>query len=483
VFSRYLYAHVSFDHYNILFLENRRNALVANPRLKNIRTLVFRNFKDSASFDLVNYLNVLLREIVGRSPELRSLTWDPAELSKETVETITRSCPRLEHLSVKGRVSLSDYYIWHENHLSDSRRVAEIDHYRWNENLALFTNLRALVLIDLPEPSVATWRKRLVTMLLASAGLRELSVSFIVSHELWEPFPRGSFLARLGDDYETAGGRPLALRNLRLGLLPRRGIESHGNGLQGPIVGPSDYLHKLLQFDVLEELHAPNITIWGSVPQSTDLTSHQRYNPWQFFTADRFPNLQTISTERFDIHMANFLIHDADKATLEQVGIRVTECFCSSEVESLLPKLFQTKGPLSRISKFMLPRTTPNAHLDRISEKLLDTCLNLTTLAIEIGPSGFHQCIEKLAKISRLKRIWLRLAQNIGLGQSKIIAHLVVSQCKLVRFIRVDNWSWRVWRGAANSVSLERLTSREHEVEGPQFFRLPEVISGYNPYS
>ncbi|KAI1780255.1 hypothetical protein F4818DRAFT_435463 [Hypoxylon cercidicola] len=259
VFSVFLYKELWFSETNHrwLFQENGLDSLLANERLKHVRTLSFAVYADvdlkredliirrdmresiclSAKYQTAGAclaFNEGVMKLLGKIPRLESFSWLGYPLFTTTLSTLHQECPALKELTIIYPSNL-DLRLGRKVTIGRRRTIPipQISEWeplrqRWETpNLPPFRNLNRLHIHNMWGRQLNQWREMITVILVNSPGLSDLGLSLSNStrhrdmdiewHGNREALHPAYFLRELCGAYTRVGGKPLALQSLHLG--------------------------------------------------------------------------------------------------------------------------------------------------------------------------------------------------------------------------------------------------------------------------
>ncbi|EPE36538.1 RNI-like protein [Glarea lozoyensis ATCC 20868] len=305
MFTPILYAEVWFRQSNAQFLLEDLPILLGNPALKFTRIIDVEipithergGQATRLAASLTGLFNEATQSLLEKMPNLQMFRWAGLPLYSATVLTLQAKCLNIRTLVIRycdlvendlglldglTVASYWDFDDWdHHDAFSETRALFT------TQNVPYFPNLTSLEIVGL-HGNLEEARKDLVKLLLQSPRLRSLNLS--ICTDTIRRLQRGTagqrkqcveFLVYLIKDFAEAGGKPLQLKNLVLGVgvVPWKSEKS---------------LHELVDLEYLEKVHIENNLSVFTLVKSIHTID------WEIFTPDHTPKLRAFSVFELD---------------------------------------------------------------------------------------------------------------------------------------------------------------------------------------
>ena len=368
-------------------------------------------------------------------------------------------------------------------------RMAERARYG-QPDLTVFASLEELTLENLYE-DLPWWRSQIVQVLKNSPGLRKLQLSLSTptiaryNHED-ERENFDDFFDKLCEDYDKAGAAPLRLRSLHLGtaVYPFE---------QSSVMALTD-----TQF--LEEVHLENRGVWEG---STIIDMYNTVEEGSGLAFDAFgplycPNLRRINFADYQRGVHEFLARVEVPSFTSKLAVSCCGLWAGSEPAALLrPDPDFPSLPIHlRMLDIDLQRNQvrlcdedgddlEREDIPTAKEILADLVSGddgtLEGLAVHLaenpeavgGFEDFGLLVHTLGSLANLTQLAVeanihgeRLIKGDALGNA---ARLLAAAAPRLRYIKVYDECWRVWREGGAALRLEQLEGRE--IDDVELFR------------
>lgn len=336
---------------------------------------------------------------------------------------------------------------------------------RHPERWFAFSGLRRLSLHNM-YGDVRTWRRQVCKTLLRSPQLEHLSLSVDTDATSRlsmlgtnDECDREQMFAWICKEYAALAGRPLGLKSVQLG----RGI----------LFPDLPALDGAFAPDVLESVHFNRDTSDQPIPRL-------------LLTATVTPKLEEISMGEATADEMDELLSNR-KSPLQ--AVRLND-YCHERADGCSPSPLERIGSDEslKIPMLMFPAVDWSAKAGGLSALRHNHWI--TALAFELrwaalgGFDVFQEyvapAIETLATMGSLKYLWI-VAENPDIVLPTPLVERLARVCPRLLYLRVDKKAWRVrrWEPEAEARGLlEPLDEWEDEVEGPQFFHVPDLPRG-----
>jgi hypothetical protein len=358
-------------------------------------------------------------------------------------------------------------------------------------DLTVFSGLEELTLDDLYE-ELPWWRSHIVQVLKNSPGLRKLKMSLstltVARHHHEEEREKfANFFDELCVEYGEAAAAPLRLRSLHLGT----GVYPYAIGC----------LKSLTDLAFLEEVHVENGDVWddGIIIDMYTGGEDNKCIGFCVFGPAYCPNLRRFNVAEYQQDVHDFLATTSDPSFTRRLAVSCKDVWAGYEPAALLrPDPNYPSLPLNlRILDIDLQRSqvylvdedgddlaredTPPAK-DVLADLVSGDDGTLEGLAVHLaenpeaedGFEDFGLLIDALANLVNLSQLAVeanihdkRLLRGKALAKA---AHLLATAAPRLRYIKVYETCWRVWRNREDgSVRLEELEGGE--IDDVELFR------------
>ncbi|KAH6847098.1 hypothetical protein B0I37DRAFT_374290 [Chaetomium sp. MPI-CAGE-AT-0009] len=463
----FLYRDLSIGEDNVVALHD---ALDTNRLYHHVRSLSVCISRWSKSPG--HSFHGIVQQMLAEMPLLESFTWRGdlrILLPIATLDILRKSCPAIKTLHIAFYGDMGD----------DSWGPGERELYR-DPDLTVFSGLEELALDYLYE-ELPTWRFQIAQVLKNSPGLRKLRLSIarttIVRYaENNDGAKFQNFFGQLCEEYSKTGSAPLRLRSLHL-----------GDAMQ-PY--EADSVKNLTDLDFLEEVYIENDGIWhkGGTPRAVDMGGGDI--AFNVFGPDHCPKLRRFNFGVYDENVHQFLANITDGSFTRRLAISCRDMDIGYELAGLLrPNPDYPCRPLHlRMLNIDLERK--HAYLDEGEDEnkpaaieVLDHLVSgdngtLEGLAVRLNesrkvPGSFvvlDTLVRYVGKLVNLNQLALLLSTSLYnwmvVEELEHIARMLAVAAPRLRYIKVSELYWRIWRNRDGSVRLDRLDRYEvYEVE------------------
>lgn len=351
-----------------------------------------------------------------------------------------------------------------------------------NPDLTVFSGLEELTLLGLYN-ELPWWRSQIVQVLKRSPRLRMLALSlsvktvdrYVLNNE------NGmfrDFFDQLCDDYGETGAAPLRLRSLRFNMA----------------MFPSkvDSVKRLTDLSFLEKVHIENVDIWVDGFYINVYNDDSRDNRLLFdiFGPAHCPNLRRINTASLDCHFYNYLAGIADASFARKLAVSSQTTWSGYELAALLrPDPRYPSLPLHlRMLDIDLVRVDasvigqdgnalrgedmPSARqvLEHLVSRDDGTLEGLTVHlredpGAEVGFEGVDSLVHALPKLTNLTQLAVipdaYTKGPLTKGSAERLVAMLANAVPRLRYIRVHESYWRLWRDGSGAIKLESLVRSE----------------------
>jgi hypothetical protein len=360
----------------------------------------------------------------------------------------------------------------------DDWRIGE--HFLYGEpKLADFSGLQELTLDNLYE-ELPWWRSQIVEVLKNSPSLQKLKLSLATETlfryaDLGERFDFEDFFDRLCDEYAETGAAPLRLLSLHLGtaVYPYK----------------ADSPKKLTDLRFLEEVHIENCGVWHRGAMVIDMYNDEEDSGIAFgaFGPAHCPNLRRLSLAEYQRDVHEFVAIIGDTSFTRKLAISSQSMDGGYELAALLrPDPNYPFLPLHlRMLNIELQRDQirlfdedgadlGNEDIPRAEQVLEDLVSGddgtLEGLAVHLKED--RRCFERLellvdtvsqlANLTQLAVVASMYAEReMGVEALESAAHRLATAAPRLRYIRMYESYWRVWRNRDDTIRLDMLDRNE----------------------
>lgn len=360
----------------------------------------------------------------------------------------------------------------------DDWRIGE--HFLYGEpKLEVFSGLQELTLDNLYE-ELPWWRSQIVEVLKKSPGLQKLKLSLatetLARYAALDDRPEfENFFDLLCDEYAETGAAPLRLLSLHLGtaVYPYKASSPK----------------KLADLRFLEEVHIENCGVWYEGTMVIDM-----YNDWEdsgiafdAFGPAHCPNLRRLNLAEYQRDVHHFVASIADTSFARKLAISSQSMNGGYELAALLrPDPNYPALPLHlRMINIELQRKQVRL-FDEDGEDLGEEDIpparqvlgdlvsgddgTLEGLAVHLHEDmRVLRCLNllgntvgKLANLTQLAVVEsIYVEREIELGALEDAARMLAVAAPRLRYIRVYESCWRIWRNRDDTIRLDKLDRDE----------------------
>ena len=353
------------------------------------------------------------------------------------------NCPDLKALSIshpadieKLRGTAFEYEDFDfEDGLFDLRPLFEA------QNFSPFTNLSELELHEI-HGDLSQARTDIVKILLASPELRTLSLSLNgdtiirLDQEAQDIGDMGGYLdffKSLINEYEEAGGQPLHLRRLVLGLSVVLWEDEEQQ--------PATYLTGLTDLSDLEEVYICNNGV------DTQLYFEDPDGiAWSTFTPETCPSLVTLGLHKFTNTVKRW-IQGLESGCLSQLRIEDT---LGHDISEIRPALRPHNDQANSLPK-MLTVVSADATLSGPDGLVLLEISDLQALAFtlpQLPSDSKPELLHWISEIQALNQLCVSRTRSL-VGENdtvEALAQELAAHAPTLRYLKLDGHSWRIWR-------------------------------------
>lgn len=430
--------------------------------------------------------------------------WSHQPLYTETLSILHKYCPKLVSLTIElpdqieEQLGIAIESDWDQgNGLWELRPL-----FSATQDIPAFSNLQVLKFNNI-YGDIVSQRSRLVTILLASPDLVELSLS-VNADAMFRLNKTGRyddyyyFLEDLCSLYAARGGKPLRLRSLFLGLciypwerhnlaippsLPREDLETYLNNL--PKSPPATCVYKLTDLCTLQELSIHN----GGHIYVLDLSDGSGI-AWCTFTSSSCPELKSISIYLLTEETNNWLASELQHFTQLRIETSDDGYYPLFDLLNSGAGMPSTALPNSVASVASRPSVLVYEECLDLDDAewffpLLRVCNYLKGLKINLGSSyissrssadsghsvQFFDAVKDLINLEELYIYsWKELSMDDDWWEELCtqVAYDTANAGLKLRCLKVGSTAWRIWR-SEGQVRLETLD--KYEQGNVQLFR------------
>ncbi|KAK3367526.1 hypothetical protein B0H63DRAFT_423585 [Podospora didyma] len=433
---------VDFVDTNVPWSESPLRAFAVSGHLRHVRSLTLRSIRGQD--------DELVRNMLLQMPLLQKFSWIDSPLSVTILAALHASCPNVASIHVQFPYYMGQNVLGYM--FDDEPPSAEELQARQifgRPDLTVFApNLLELTLHDLYE-EFPWWKSHLIEVFRKAPGLRKLELSLSVStistyslNDEREHFD--DFFDELCNAYGETGSPPLSLHSLKL----------------GKAMYPTNLaaLQKLAKLESLREVYLDNSGVYDNVdiilmdPEGSGVI-------FDAFNPTHCPNLRRISADDWEVYQ--FLASVDDHAWMRQLAVSCR----NTDMEN--PPLYL------RMLNLDLEADEKSLSASEVLDQLVAAdadCGSLEGLAVRLrhegeDPSAFDETLDLLAAaLSKLTGV-TQVAVIYCEGSAKAAALKLAKAAPHLRYIRVFQDYWKIWRDGHDEVNgnirLEKLEDRE----------------------
>ncbi|PVH78978.1 hypothetical protein DL98DRAFT_572761 [Cadophora sp. DSE1049] len=463
-FTPFLYTELLFNEGNAYVLLEKLDSLLANSALKHTKTLDFciapgrLQIEGQSDGELCQALNEAIQAIVGKTPNLSKFSWENQPLFATTVSTLHDECPDIQSLNISHPVDIEklrgtafEYEDFDfEDGLFDLRPLFE------TQDFSPFTNLTELELYEI-HGDLNQARSDIVKILLASPDLRSLGLSLngdtVIrldqeAQDIGEMGGYLDFLKTLISEYVTAGGQPLHLRKLVLGL----SIVLWEDDEQQP----ATYLGGLTDLSKLEEVYVCNngvdTQLYFDDPDGI---------AWSTFTTETCPNLNILGVHKFTNDVERW-IQGLEPGYLSQLRIEETLGHGISEIRPALEANDDQFRSRFRLLTLVNADATVRG-ADGLVPLEIPGLQALSVTLPQLTSDSKPAVLTWISDSESLQQLCLQNAKELleEDGEYETLVKDIAAVAPYLRYLKLDGHAWRVWRNGddedENQYRLEKL--------------------------
>jgi hypothetical protein len=407
-------------------------------------------------------------------------------LPKNLLTVFHEKCPQLKELEITYPPDMSRF-LGYSSEEVQPEGTGDVERALYAEpEIARFSGLKSLVLKNLFE-DLGWFRNRIVEVLVQSPELEGFEVSLGVKtilrhHRQNERDKFENWFDELCAAYGATGAKPLRLRYL---------------GLAGAVFPFKEKsIHMLTDLKHLEELRLENDSVWDSGHMIVDIYNYADEDSGIAFEElgpDNCPRLRRFSLACLHRDV-NRLLANSDPAWLRQIAFSARDTWGGYEWAGLLrsDELFPSYPVHPRMMHIELKRDQvilkdeDGEHWDDDDKPTAEEVLNdlvsgddvgaLEGLAVhlEIKEEGseseicfedfdmFADALSKLPNLTQLAVVeYGRDERLIKPEEAEHAARLLAAAGSRIRYLRVHNRYWRVWREEGDNIRLGTLSPEE----------------------
>ena len=410
--------------------------------------------------------------------------WHNIPLAMTTLMTLRATCKKIKAIHIKFPENMDERvlgYKFDQEYDPPEPSQLEAREIYGRPDLTVFTRLEELTLDDL-YGDLSLWKMQLIQMLQNSPGLQKLQLSLsvhrIALHESEEREKFDGFFDGLCDDYGETGAAPLHLQSLKL-----------GTALYPYELGS---IEKLTDLSYLRSVSIRNenihreldiILVYDSPNEESGIAFHA-------FSPVRCPNLRRFTAANYegDVHKEFAAIEDPSFA--RQLAISCVQMGSPQELAALLRA--DPGHPCLPLHLRMLDVDLQRDQVclcDEDGEQLPDEDVPTAQQVLEDLVSGDEGTLRglmvhlsedsdaeygfkhlellcaalgKLVNVTQLGIERYRFHQTQLTDEALVrVAHTLAAAAPSLRYLKVYQHYWRIWRIRDGTISLEELEDRE----------------------
>ncbi|EPE36537.1 hypothetical protein GLAREA_08700 [Glarea lozoyensis ATCC 20868] len=461
-FAPSLYEEVWFRAHNTSFLMEKLPLLLGNQALRYTQkidlaiSLHSRKSDEQGKGVLCDFYNQSIQALLSKMPQLNCFRWEYVPLYTTTLATLQQNCPNLRTLvihhpeDIEEILGISYDFNW-DHDLKERRPLFAF------QDLGVLSGLTTIEVSNIHGDLEIT-RKGLVQTLLNSPSLKTLalSISGFTVFRLWKVNTRFScqqyqnFLDQLCRDFFDAGGKPLQLQKLVLGL----SIIPWGSG---------DCLRRLTNLVCLEDVYIFNEEYETALTFSDD----DDYIAWSLLTPENCPNLTNVgayrltkSVERWIGSLTEGFIKQFNTEWATEEGVAALKWDTDDTQTRSAAKL--------RSLTFNVNITWDMSDLEQLPVVNVEKLQALSAVIVHSTPEHQTGILEWLSRAKDLEQLFFaeRCCANIPANtnsqpDNEGFEYKLARQCKKLRYLRLDQNAWRITRydpaASGLDIQFERL--------------------------
>lgn len=349
-------------------------------------------------------------------------------------------------------------------------------------DLTVFRGLEELTLDNLCE-ELPWWRETIVEVLKNSPELKKLGLSLSTSAigtaaRYGERETFDNFFSDLCVDFWAAGAPPLRLRSLKCGI--------------AIIPDDAESLQSLTDLSCLEEVHIENTGVYYFMDVISMYDSDEESGiAFEALGPAQCPNLRRLTVHQYRGDVHELFAASDDPAWTRQValsvvveineGLEPAQLLRSSEKYPSLPlHLRMLDVNLDREKLYLVDdegQQVPPEVVPTVSQVVEDLVAGdggaLEGLTVHfprnMGDDAFSALLEsvtgmlpRLTRVTQLSVFLPHVYHNFSVDdRTESTARRLAAAASRVRYIKVEDRGWRVWRDADETARLEELEDRE----------------------